>query len=67
MLLLLSEWLTNYLHGFHVFQYLTLRAILSTFNLTFTVHVVRSRLLSDSLIRIIWGKLYVMMGRRRIY
>src|SRR3989338_306308 len=29
MLLWLSEWLANYFHGFHVFQYLTLRAILS--------------------------------------
>ncbi|OGT35108.1 MAG: phospho-N-acetylmuramoyl-pentapeptide-transferase [Gammaproteobacteria bacterium RIFCSPHIGHO2_12_FULL_37_14] len=30
MLLWLSEWLANYFHVFHVFQYLTLRAILST-------------------------------------
>ena len=30
MLLWLSEWLANYFHGFHVFQYLTLRAILGT-------------------------------------
>lgn len=30
MLLYISEYLTNFLHGFHVFQYLTLRAILST-------------------------------------
>lgn len=30
MLLLLSEWLSNYFHVFHVFQYLTLRAILGT-------------------------------------
>lgn len=30
MLLWLSEWLTNYYHGFHVFQYLTFRAILGT-------------------------------------
>src|ERR1700730_7672787 len=30
MLLWLSEWLTNYFHGFHVFQYLTLRTILGT-------------------------------------
>jgi phospho-N-acetylmuramoyl-pentapeptide-transferase len=30
MLLWLSEWLTQYFHGFHVFQYLTLRAILGT-------------------------------------
>ncbi len=30
MLLWLSTWLSNYFHGFHVFQYLTLRAILST-------------------------------------
>lgn len=29
MLLWLSEWLTHYFHGFHVFQYLTLRAILA--------------------------------------
>jgi len=29
MLLWLSEWLANYFHFFHVFQYLTLRAILS--------------------------------------
>lgn len=30
MLLWLSEWLASYLHVFHVFQYLTLRAILGT-------------------------------------
>lgn len=30
MLLWLSEWLSNYFHFFHVFQYLTLRAILGT-------------------------------------
>src|SRR3990167_4855375 len=30
MLLWLSEWLANYFHVFRVFQYLTLRAILST-------------------------------------
>lgn len=30
MLLWLSEWLAGYMHGFHVFQYLTLRAILGT-------------------------------------
>jgi len=30
MLLWLSEWLANYWHVFHVFQYLTLRAILGT-------------------------------------
>src|SRR5271154_4314010 len=30
MLLWLSEWLANYFHLFHVVQYLTLRAILST-------------------------------------
>lgn len=30
MLLWLSEWLSNYYHVFHVFQYLTLRAILGT-------------------------------------
>lgn len=30
MLLWLSEWIANYLHFFHVFQYLTLRAILGT-------------------------------------
>lgn len=30
MLLWLSGWLTQYFHGFHVFQYLTLRAILGT-------------------------------------
>lgn len=30
MLLWLSEWLARYFHVFHVFQYLTLRAILST-------------------------------------
>lgn len=30
MLFWLSEWLANYLHVFHVFQYLTLRAILGT-------------------------------------
>lgn len=30
MLLWLSEWLSNYFHGFHVFQYLTFRAILGT-------------------------------------
>src|SRR5205085_5254691 len=30
MLLWLSDWLAQYLHGFHVFQYLTLRAILGT-------------------------------------
>lgn len=30
MLLWLSEWLSKYLHFFHVFQYLTLRAILGT-------------------------------------
>ena len=30
MLLWLSEWLSNYFHVFHVFQYLTLRAILGT-------------------------------------
>lgn len=30
MLLWLSEWLANYYHGFHVFQYLTFRAILGT-------------------------------------
>lgn len=29
MLLLLSEWLAKYFHFFHVFQYITLRAILS--------------------------------------
>jgi phospho-N-acetylmuramoyl-pentapeptide-transferase len=28
MLLWFSEWLANYCHGFHVFQYITLRAIL---------------------------------------
>ena len=30
MLLWLSEWLTQYFHAFHAFQYLTLRAILAT-------------------------------------
>ncbi len=30
MLLWLSEWLANYFHVFHVFLYLTLRAILGT-------------------------------------
>ena len=30
MLVWISEWLSQYFHGFHVFQYLTLRAILST-------------------------------------
>ena len=30
MLVWLSEWLANYFHVFHVFQYLTLRAILGT-------------------------------------
>lgn len=30
MLLWLSDWLANYFHFFHVFQYLTLRAILGT-------------------------------------
>lgn len=30
MLYWLSEWLANYFHFFHVFQYITLRAILST-------------------------------------
>ncbi len=30
MLLWLSDWLSNYIHFFHVFQYLTLRGILST-------------------------------------
>jgi phospho-N-acetylmuramoyl-pentapeptide-transferase len=30
MLLWLSGWLTQFFHGFHVFQYLTLRAILGT-------------------------------------
>src|SRR5262249_40161806 len=30
MLLWLSSWLAKYFHVFHVFQYLTLRAILST-------------------------------------
>jgi phospho-N-acetylmuramoyl-pentapeptide-transferase len=30
MLLWLSEWLANYLHAFHAFQYLTLRAIFGT-------------------------------------
>jgi len=30
MLLWLSNWLSQYFHGFHVFQYLTLRAILGT-------------------------------------
>jgi phospho-N-acetylmuramoyl-pentapeptide-transferase len=30
MLLWLSDWLAQYLHGFHVFQYLTLRAIFGT-------------------------------------
>lgn len=30
MLLWLSEWLAHYFHAFHVFQYLTLRAILGT-------------------------------------
>src|SRR5579862_2869245 len=30
MLLWLSGWLANYFHFFHVFQYLTLRAILGT-------------------------------------
>lgn len=30
MLLWISEWLSGYFHGFHVFQYLTLRAILGT-------------------------------------
>jgi phospho-N-acetylmuramoyl-pentapeptide-transferase len=30
MLLWLSEWLARYFHAFHVFQYLTLRAILAT-------------------------------------
>lgn len=30
MLLWLSEWLSHYFHGFHVFSYLTFRAILAT-------------------------------------
>jgi phospho-N-acetylmuramoyl-pentapeptide-transferase len=30
MLVWLSEWLAQYLHGFHVVQYLTMRAILGT-------------------------------------
>ncbi len=35
MLLWLSHYLTHYYHGFHVFQYLTLRAILSTLTALF--------------------------------
>lgn len=46
MLLLLSEWLTNYLHGFHVFQYLTLRTILGTLTALMT-----ALLLGPSIIR----------------
>ena len=35
MLLWLSHYLSHYYHGFHVFQYLTLRAILGTLTALF--------------------------------
>ena len=35
MLLMLSEWLTQYESGFQVFQYLTLRSILGTLTALF--------------------------------
>lgn len=46
MLLYISEWLANYLHGFHVVQYLTMRAILSTLTA-----LVSSLLLGPTIIR----------------
>lgn len=46
MLLWLSEWLARYFHFFHVFQYLTLRAILGTLTA-----LVMSLLLGPSIIR----------------
>ncbi len=46
MLLWLSEWLANYFHFFHVFQYLTLRAILGTLTA-----LVMSLLLGPTIIR----------------
>ncbi len=46
MLLWLTEWLSNYFHVFHVFQYLTLRAILSTLT-----SLVLALLLGPSIIR----------------
>lgn len=46
MLLWLSGWLSNYFHGFHVFQYLTLRAILGTLTA-----LVTALLLGPSIIR----------------
>jgi phospho-N-acetylmuramoyl-pentapeptide-transferase len=46
MLLLLSEWLANYFHFFHVVQYLTLRAILGTLTA-----LVMALLLGPSMIR----------------
>lgn len=46
MLLWLSEWLANYFHFFHVFQYLTLRAILGTLTA-----LAMSLLLGPSIIR----------------
>src|ERR1700730_17934911 len=39
MLLWLSEWLAQYFHFFHVFQYLTLRAILGTLTALLTAHI----------------------------
>lgn len=46
MLLLFSEWAAKYIHFFHVFQYLTLRAILSTLTA-----LVTSLVLGPTLIR----------------
>src|SRR5262249_26888271 len=46
MLLWFSEWLANYFHVFHVFQYLTLRAILGTLTA-----LVMALLLGPSIIR----------------
>ena len=46
MLLWLSEWLSQYFHFFHVFQYLTLRAILGTLTA-----LVMALLLGPSIIR----------------
>lgn len=46
MLLWLSSWLENYLHFFHVFQYLTLRAILATLT-----SLILSLLLGPAIIR----------------
>ena len=40
MLLMLSEWLTQYESGFQVFQYLTLRSILGTLTALFIAFLV---------------------------